>query len=96
MKLLADKLEMSPEQRTQAKAILDDARRAAGNALLDENMNWEQRRERMRQIRTETKERMRQLLTPAQVEKLGELKQSMRERIRDRIQQRIGRPAADV
>lgn len=92
LQMLADKLEMSPEQRAQAKEIVDDARRAAGNALLDDNMNWEQRRERMRQIRTETKERMRQILTPAQIEKLDSIKQSVRERIR----QRIGRPAADV
>lgn len=92
LRMLADKLEMTPEQRAQAKAIFDDARHAVGNALLDDNMSWEQRRERLGQIRSETKERLKQILTPAQVEKLGAIKETLRQRIRERI----GRPAADV
>jgi Spy/CpxP family protein refolding chaperone len=94
LRRLADALEMSPEQRAQAGNILDEARRATGGALLDDNMTWEQRRERFAQIRAQSKERMRQILTPDQLRRLDEMRGMIRERIRERLREHRPRRSA--
>jgi periplasmic protein CpxP/Spy len=64
---MLDRLQLTPEQRTQVEKILSDAR----TQLMDEQ------RQRMREVREQTDQRLQTVLTPEQWEKFKQMRGEM-------------------
>ncbi|HEX7729868.1 MAG TPA: hypothetical protein VF392_12575 [Terracidiphilus sp.] len=88
--VLAQKLALSDDQKTQIEPILSD-RRAKMSALRnDQSMRRYQRMRQAKQIMEESDKKINAILTPDQQKQYAELEKQMREKARQRIQQGQG------
>jgi Spy/CpxP family protein refolding chaperone len=72
-----ERLDLTAEQRTQVRQILDDARAEMGTVRRESEP-------RFKEIRRRSDERLRQVLTPEQWQQFQQLKEEMRGRRRGR------------
>jgi Spy/CpxP family protein refolding chaperone len=69
-------LNLTEDQKTQVKAILQESRTQAKAVYDDSTLTNEQKRERVAEIRKTTFDKIKALLTPEQLQKLEELKKN--------------------
>lgn len=86
VKELDEKLQLTDEQKTKIKAILEDQRKQAGAVMQDESMSREDKMAKMRNIREATDGKIRDLLNDDQKKKFDQMLQERRDRMRQRQQ----------
>lgn len=77
---MTQQLNLTPQQQTQIKVILDGSRPQMEQVRRNAALNTEQRREQMRLLRTQTQNSINQLLSPAQQTKYATMQAEMRGR----------------
>ncbi len=71
-----DKLNLTPKQRTEIKAIVTQAREQSKAVRANDNQTVGELKTKMKQIHEETRTRIQAVLTPEQREKLAQMKKN--------------------
>ena len=84
VKILTERLNLSTDQQTKIKAILDDNRQQMDTLRKDESMSREDKMSKARALRETTQGKIREVLNDDQKKKYDEMQQEMRDRQRQR------------
>ncbi|HEX7157415.1 MAG TPA: hypothetical protein VF214_00265 [Edaphobacter sp.] len=90
LKMLTQKLNLTPDQVTQVKAIQDDTASQMKALRDDTSMSQADRRTKMREIAKTSDDKTRALLTPDQQTKYDALQAQMKEKAQERMKERQG------
>ena len=80
IKMMSDRLNLTPDQQTKIKPILEDQRTQAQALMKDESLSDDDRRNKMRTLRESTNSKIRDVLTDDQKKQFDEMQQQMRDR----------------
>ena len=80
VKMMSDRLNLTPDQQTKIKPILEDQRTQAQALMKDESLSDDDRRNKMRTLRESTNSKIRDVLTDDQKKQFDEMQQQMRDR----------------
>jgi periplasmic protein CpxP/Spy len=80
VKMMSDRLNLTPDQQTKIKPILEDQRTQAQALRKDESLSDDDRRNKMRTLRESTNSKIRDVLTDDQKKQFDEMQQQMRDR----------------
>jgi periplasmic protein CpxP/Spy len=80
IKMMSDRLNLTPDQQTKIKPILEDQRTQAQALRKDESLSDDDRRNKMRTLRESTNSKVRDILTEDQKKQFDEMQQQMRDR----------------
>jgi protein CpxP len=80
VKMMSDRLNLTPDQQTKVKPILEDQRTQAQALRKDESLSDDDRRNKMRTLRESTNSKIRDVLTDDQKKQFDEMQQQMRDR----------------
>lgn len=75
---LADALKLTETQRTQLRSLMQNSREQVKAVMQDQNLSAEQKKEKIRSIRENTKAEITKILTPEQQKKFARIKQNIR------------------
>lgn len=78
--LMAERLDLSAEQKAKADELMQKQRAALEALHNDKNLSPEDRREKARELMASTRDQMKAMLTPEQQKKADKLRHQMRER----------------
>ena len=90
LEMLTKKLNLTPDQVTQVKAIDDDAVKQMQALRADTSVSRDDKRAKMMDIHKASQEKIRALLTPDQQTKYDALQAEMKARAQERMQNRDG------
>jgi Spy/CpxP family protein refolding chaperone len=90
IEMLTKKLNLTPDQVTQIKAIDDDTMKQAQAVRADTSLSQQDRRGKMMDIHKASEEKIRALLTDDQKTKYDALQAEMRAKMQERMQNREG------
>ena len=82
LKLLTEKLDLTADQQTKVKTILEDQRQQMDAIRKDDSLSREDKMSKMRALRETSQAKLREILTDDQKKKLDQLEQEMRDRNR--------------
>lgn len=82
---VADELEMTTEQRQEARPILQNAFKEAGGIVHDANLTFPQKRDKLMQLRLQTREKLNSILTAEQQKELDQIRDAVRSEIWSRV-----------
>lgn len=77
---LSEQLKLTEEQKPQVKAALEEQNKKLTELRGDSGVAQEDRRTKMQTIREETTKKLKEILTPEQFKKYGEIQQQQRNR----------------
>jgi Spy/CpxP family protein refolding chaperone len=80
VKMLSDRLNLTADQQTKIKPILEDQRTQAQALRKDDSLSDDDRRTKMRALRESTNSKIRDVLTDDQKKQFDEMQQQMRDR----------------
>jgi periplasmic protein CpxP/Spy len=80
VKMMSDRLNLTPDQQTKIKPVLEDQRTQAQALRKDESLSDDDRRSKMRTLRESTNSKIRDVLTDDQKKQFDEMQQQMRDR----------------
>jgi Spy/CpxP family protein refolding chaperone len=80
VKMLSDRLNLTADQQTKIKPILEDQRTQAQALRKDDSLSDDDRRTKMRTLRESTNSKIRDVLTDDQKKQFDEMQQQMRDR----------------
>lgn len=90
IEMLTQKLNLTPDQVTQIKAIDDDTMKQAQAVRADTSLSQQDRRGKMMDIHKTSEDKIRGLLTDDQKTKYDALQAEMRAKMQERMQNRQG------
>jgi periplasmic protein CpxP/Spy len=90
LKMLTQKLNLTPDQVTQVKAIQDDTANQMRTLRDDTSMSQTDKRAKMKEIAKASDDKTRALLTPDQQTKYDELQAQMKQKAQERMKERQG------
>ncbi|HEY6308613.1 MAG TPA: hypothetical protein VI488_19380 [Candidatus Angelobacter sp.] len=82
VKMLSDRLNLTADQQTKIKPILEDQRTQMQALMKDDSLSQDDRRAKMRSLRESTNSKIRDVLTDDQKKQFDEMQQQMRDRMR--------------
>jgi periplasmic protein CpxP/Spy len=82
VKMLSDRLNLTADQQTKIKPILEDQRTQMQALMKDDSLSQDDRRAKMHSLRESTNSKIRDLLTDDQKNQFDEMRQQMRDRMR--------------
>ncbi len=88
-KRIVQYLNLSPQQQSQLRPIVRGARQQVEAVRNDPSLTPDQKRERMKEIRQQTRSQVGQILTPDQQERLNQLRQQQRQQKQQQGQQQV-------
>lgn len=80
VKMLSDRLNLTADQQTKIKPILEDQRTQAQELRKDDSLSDDDRRNKMRTLRESTNSKIRDVLTDDQKKQFDEMQKQMRDR----------------
>ena len=90
LKMLTQKLNLSSDQQTQVKAILDDAASQMKTLSDDTSISQADKRAKAREVAKASDDKIRALLTDEQKPKYDEMQAQMKARAQERMKERQG------
>jgi Spy/CpxP family protein refolding chaperone len=87
LKAIAEKLELTEDQKAKAKPIIEDEKKALEALRADTSLERPAKRAKAMEIHRAHADQFRALLTPEQVTKLDAMKDEMKEKGRERMKE---------
>ena len=87
---LGEKLNLSDDQKAQIKPIIADRQQKMQELRSDTSMRRRQKARQMKSILKDSDKKINAILTPAQQKQYAELEQQMKEKVKERRQNRSG------
>ena len=86
LKMMTDRLNLTPDQQAKIKPLLEDARTQSQAVMKDDSLAQDDKRAKLRSIHESMNSKIRGVLNDTQKKQLDEIEQEMRDRMRQRQQ----------